>query len=97
MFFKKKKKKSFFFLLLGITIVCLQNRAGFYNSLTQYHHWSAKDLCTPRRDLISLSCKLMTSPPSAFLASNTGFEYHGEENGKKKKKTMEKALLKNNG
>ena len=27
----------------------------------------------------------MTSPPSAFLASNTGFEYYGEENGKKKK------------
>ena len=37
----------------------------------------------------------MTSPPSAFLASNTGFEYYGEENGKKKKETMEKALLKN--
>lgn len=28
----------------------------------------------------------MTSPPSAFLASNTGFEYHGEKNGKKKKR-----------
>lgn len=27
----------------------------------------------------------MTSPPSAFLGSNTGFEYHGEKNGKKKK------------
>jgi len=38
----------------------------------------------------------MTSPPSAFLASNTGFEYYGEENGKKKnKETMEKVLLKN--
>lgn len=36
----------------------------------------------------------MTFPPSAFLASNTGFEYHGEENGKKKKRQQKRHFWK---